>query len=212
LEVVVVLASISPVNFKFELMSDTTIPEDEQPVQDLVTVINRAGLIENLLNQIISDYCGPRKDSWVFMWNVVLDTSVMPLGSKLKVVMAVAQELKFKLPKDALNKVVQLRNSFAHHTTNAHPAVSIGRTPEEDSYYNQFYTLDGNGVLKSTKRHEAFETFNQSYQIAKQTLGELRNLVVEKYPRENPYVSPPAEKSYYDNNYVIDNRLRSRDS
>lgn len=148
-----------------------------QSVQDLVLVINCAGSIENLFNQIITGYCSPRKHAWYFMWSVVLDTSVMPLGAKLKVVMAVAQELNFKLPRDALTKVIQLRNSFAHNTTNAHPVMVVDRENEESAQYNEFHTLDSNGVLKITKRHDALAVFNESYTTSRAALIVLLDLV-----------------------------------
>jgi hypothetical protein len=157
--------------------------DEEQPEQDLVTVINRADHIENLLNQIITGYIGPREGASSFMWHVVLDTSVMTLAAKQKVVMAIAHEMGVKLEKNPLIMVIQLRNSFAHHRTNAHPIYVVGKTPEEDRMYSQFYTLDSNGVLNRRKRHEAFEDFTKYYKIAKARLLELRNKVDEKYPR-----------------------------
>jgi hypothetical protein len=73
---------------------------------DVVGVIDRAAVIENIINQVIVGYCKPRKEAWEFMWSIVLDTSVMSLGAKLKVVMAVAHELGFKLqPFQGANKL-----------------------------------------------------------------------------------------------------------
>jgi hypothetical protein len=180
--------------------------EEQQPEPDLVTVINRADMIENLFNQIISDFIGTRKDQWSFMWHVLLDTSVMPLAAKQKVVMAIALEMGFKLQKNPLIMVIQLRNSFAHHRTDAHPIFVVGKTREEDRMYTQFYTVNSDGVLQKRKRHEAFEDFNKYYRIAKAQLIELRNLVNEKYPREDPYDSH-QRKGFYDNWYIIDKRL-----
>lgn len=181
--------------------------DDKQPEVDLVAVINRADHIENLFNQIISDYIGPRQEAWAFMWHVVLDTSVMTLGAKQKVVMAIAHEMGVKLEKNSLMMVIQLRNSFAHHRTNAHPIYVVGKTPEEDRLYSQFYTLDTNGVLNKRKRHDAFEDFTKYYRIAKVALVELRNKVNEKYPRKEHYDRSHQRKGYYDNRYIIDTRL-----
>lgn len=160
--------------------------DEDPPEQDLVSVINRADHIENLFNQIISDYISPREDSWAFMWHVVLDTSVMTLAAKQKVVMAIAHEMGVNLEKNPLIMVIQLRNSFAHHRTNAHPMLMVGKTPEEDKMYSQLYTLDSNGILNRRRRHEAFEDFTKYYKIANAALLELRNKVSEKYPRKNP--------------------------
>ena len=163
-----------------KIVTDNESLEEQKSVQDLVLVINRAGHIENLFNQIISDYCSPREHAWHFMWSVVLDTSVMSLGAKLKVVLAVAHELEFKLPREALTKVVQLRDSFAHNTTDAHPIMAVGKTEEESTTYNVFYTLDSNGVLKRSKRHDAFKLFNESYETAQPSLLALRDLVKDQ--------------------------------
>lgn len=150
---------------------------EEPPVPDLVMVINRAGTLENMMNQAISDYCAPRAEATFFVWSVLLDTSIVALGSKLKVVMAISHHFNFKLPKDAFSKVIQLRNSYAHHPTNAHPVVVFGKKPEEGNVYHQFWTLDGSGVLKARKQHEAFEEFNVNYKIARDSLRELLVLI-----------------------------------
>lgn len=161
-------------------MTDSTPTNSSiEKERDLVIVINRAAHIENLLNQIISNFCAPRPEATMFMWTVVLDTSVMSLNSKLRVVKAIARELGFKLENDSLIKVILLRNSFAHHSTDSHPVVVFGRNDEDTYSYSQFCTLDNNGVLLTSKRHEAFEKFNNSFQIAKKSLIELRKLVEE---------------------------------
>ena len=159
--------------------------DEEQPPPDLVVVINRADHIENLLNQIIEDFLGPRDELKSFMWHVVLDTSVMPLAAKQKVVMAIALEMGYKLQKNPLMMVVQLRNSFAHHRTNAHPVIVFGRTDADTTSYSQFYTLNSDGVLQKRKRHEAFDDFNKYFKIAKAQLIELRDLIKVKYSPDN---------------------------
>jgi hypothetical protein len=163
--------------------TDTSPPEEddpEPPSPDLVDVVDRTALIENLLNQIIASYCAPRKEAWEFMWSVVLDTSVMSLGAKAKVVMAIAQELQFKLKKDPLHRIIALRNAFAHHATNAHPVFVVGKTPEENRSYLQFWVLESSGKIQKLKRHEAFDEFNDQYRSARGSLVALRNLVREK--------------------------------
>ena len=150
---------------------------------DVVDVIDRAALIENIINQVIVGYCKPRKDAWEFMWSVVLDTSVMSLGAKIKVVMAVAHEVKFDLEKNALHRVIALRNSFAHHSSNANPVLVVGKTPEEDTGYLQFWVLEGSGKIQRIKRHEAFDEFNAAYRKAKDSLAQLKKIVNELYPQ-----------------------------
>ena len=71
---------------------------------DVIQVINRTALIENLLNQVIEKYSCPRKEVFEFFWDVVLDSSIMSLGAKVKVAMAISQELAVKF--DILQKCI----------------------------------------------------------------------------------------------------------
>ncbi|MDN8617177.1 hypothetical protein [Variovorax ginsengisoli] len=113
----------------------------------------------------------------------MLDTSVMPLGAKIKVVMAIAHEMKFDLEKNALHRVIALRNAFAHHSSSAHPVLAAGKTPEEDTSYFQFWVLEGSGKIQRVKRHEAFVEFNAAYGKAKGSLVQLKKIVNELYPQ-----------------------------
>lgn len=103
--------------------------------EDLVDVVDRTALIENLLNQVIEDYCAPREDRRRFLWDVVLDSSIMPIGSKAKVAMAVAQKLQYKLDQQAIHDVMALRNAFAHHKTGSHPVFRVGKTAAENELH-----------------------------------------------------------------------------
>jgi len=84
----------------------------QQEVQDLTRVVNRTALIESLMGQVISNYLAPREEALFFMSEIMLNTSIMSLGSKAKVVMAVAQSLDFKLDKNSLLRIISLRNAF----------------------------------------------------------------------------------------------------
>lgn len=148
---------------------------------DVVRVINRTDLIENILNQVIVGFCGPRKDASEFMWNVVLDTSVMPLGGKLKVAMAAAGEMRLKLDKDALHNVLSMRNAFAHHSSTAHPVLAIGVAPDKDRTYNQLWILNGSGKITRKERAAALAEFDAAYESAKKSLVELNEAIRAKW-------------------------------
>lgn len=79
-----------------------TVADDKEiPDTDLVSVVNRTATIENILNQVIENYFSPRKELKIFFWDVLLDSSVMALGSKVKVAMAIAQKqasLSIRMP------------------------------------------------------------------------------------------------------------------
>ena len=114
---------------------------------DVSKVIDRTALIENILNQVILNYSAPRKDAFNFFWDVLLDSSIMPLGSKVKVAMAISQELNIKLKQDSLHKVLSYRNAFAHHSLNSHPTLAVGKTPEEDKAYYSFQVIKNSGKI-----------------------------------------------------------------
>ncbi|MHB1232900.1 MAG: hypothetical protein ACYCZQ_10040 [Burkholderiales bacterium] len=144
---------------------------------DLVHVVDRAALIENILNQVIEDFCEPRKEPFMFFWNVILDSSVMPMGSKVKVAAAIAQELDFKLEQDALHKVMALRNAFAHHKTGSHPVISVGKTEEDSEIHYELQVLSNAGKLSRKRRDDALSDFNAAFLAAKESLVALKDCI-----------------------------------
>ena len=147
---------------------------------DLVHVVDRAALIENILNQVIEDFCEPRKDPFMFFWNVVLDSSIMPMGSKVKVASAIAQELEFELAQDALHKVMALRNAFAHHKTGSHPVIKVGKTEEDSQVHYELQVLSNSGKLSRKRREDALSEFNEAFRIGKETLVALKVAIKAK--------------------------------
>jgi hypothetical protein len=140
---------------------------------DLERIVVRTALIENMLNQVVTNYCAPRKDLYHFFWDVLLDTSVMPMGSKVKVAMAVAEKLRFKLNRNALHKVLSIRNAFAHHTTDSHPVFEVARAPQRGTVRYELQVLDNDGKLTRTPRPQAVEQFDAAYELAKDSLRGL---------------------------------------
>lgn len=140
---------------------------------DVSKVIDRTDLIENLLNQVIHNYTAPRKEAHEFVWNVLLDSSVMPLGPKIKVAMAISQNLEVKLKNNSLHKVVSLRNAFVHHGLGSHPTVFVGKTPEEDEAAYMLQIPSQSGKIRRIRKEEALDEFSTHFNKAKQSLVEL---------------------------------------
>ncbi len=139
--------------------------------KDLVTVVDRTAFIENLLNQVIAYYCAPANERFMLFWNVVLDSSVMTIGSKAKVSMAIAQELGFKLNQKAIHKVMALRNAFAHHKTESHPVVA------GDSVYYDLLIISQSGRISRQRRQDALDEFKTYYTEAKDSLVSLLEII-----------------------------------
>jgi hypothetical protein len=140
---------------------------------DLVHVVDRTAHIENILNQVIEGFCEPKEEKSIFFWNVILDSSIMPMGSKVKVAMVIAQELTLKLDQNSIHTVMSLRNAFAHHKTESHPVLVVGRTEDEDKMHFQLQILSNSGKLTSKSREEARLEFDAAYNTAKKSLVEI---------------------------------------
>lgn len=135
-----------------------------------VDVIDRMALIENILNQIIEAFCEPRQEPFMFFWNVVLDGSVMSVGSKIRVVRAIAHEMDVKLDQKSIDAVISLRNAFAHHPSDSHAVLVVGKTPDQDKSHYELQILSQSGRLSRKPRNDAFAEFNSSYRLAKASL------------------------------------------
>ena len=144
---------------------------------DVIRVINRTALIENLLNQVIQRYCCPRKEAFTLFWSVVLNSSIMPLGPKVKVAMAIAQEIDVKLKQDPLHKLISYRNAFAHHSVDAHPTFYVGKYPEQHEMHYELHVILNSGKMQRIRRDKALKDFDNLFDQAKQSLVELINAI-----------------------------------
>lgn len=99
---------------------------------DLTQVVMRTALIENLLNQVIQGYCAPREEAASFFWRILLDSSIMSLGGKIKATLAIAHEIRCKVDSNSLHKLLSYRNAYAHNKIDSHPTIIVGKEREDD--------------------------------------------------------------------------------
>jgi hypothetical protein len=145
----------------------------------LARVVDRTALIENILNQVLAAYCSPRDEARQFFWDVLLDSSILPLGAKVKVAMAISQELETALDQQSLHRLVSLRNAFAHHATDAHPVFVVGKTPDRDRLEHGLQVISNSGKLSRTSREGGLAEFDACYDKAKSSLLALLNAIRE---------------------------------
>lgn len=145
---------------------------------DVSIVIEKTALIENLVDQIIHKYTTPRKEAFQFFWEILLDSSIMPLGSKLRVVMAISQTVDVKLKQDPLHKVISFRNAFAHHSLHSHATVEVGKTSEEDKSYYMLQIISSSGKTNRISRENALKCFEVNFKKAHESLLELNEAVI----------------------------------
>jgi hypothetical protein len=144
---------------------------------DVSQVIDRTALIENMLNQVIHGYASPQKEKFEFFWNVLLDSSIIPLGSKVKVAMAIAQQLNVKMDQKPLHRVMAFRNAFAHHALDSHPNLAVGKAPVDDQLNFMLHIIESSGKTERKGRKQALVEFNESYEAAKNALTELLDAI-----------------------------------
>ena len=146
---------------------------------DVSIVIEKTALIENLLDQVIHKYTSPRKEAFQFFQEILLDSSIISLGAKIRVVMAISQRVDGNLKKDPLDKVISFRNAFAHHSIYSHPTVKVGKTPEEDKSYFMLQTISNSGKTNRISREDALKKFEVNFNKAKEALVKLLEAVKE---------------------------------
>ena len=156
---------------------------------DLAQVIDRTFLIENLMDQIIEKYISPRKESFSFFRNIFLDSSIISLGTKVKLVLLISNEMNLRIDDSSIRTVVRLRNAFAHHGLHAHPVFIVGKTPDEDKSLYELQTITSSLKIKRVSREKGLEEFNEAYQTAKNTLIILKQALEEKISNGKENVS-----------------------
>jgi hypothetical protein len=157
---------------------------------DVAKAINRTALIENLLNQIITVYFVSRNDTRMFFWDTILDSSIMPIGPKIKVVTAIAHKMRIKFKHDRLHKLIACRNEFAHHKTHSHPILHLAKDPEEQGEL-RFYlkVLRISGVIDKIHRQRALDEFSLFYEQTKDELINLRDQINKSLAPKNEIIT-----------------------
>jgi hypothetical protein len=150
---------------------------------DLEHVIDRTAHIENILDQIILSYCMPSEERQRFFWQVILNSSIMSLASKVRVAAAIGQELDLNPDVAALHRVMALRNAFAHHATDAHGVFVVGTTKDEGHGQFELHVLSNSGTIMRMTRQEALSEFDVRFSDAKQSLVALKDATKMLYDR-----------------------------
>ncbi|MDH3831669.1 MAG: hypothetical protein OEV12_12080 [Gammaproteobacteria bacterium] len=140
---------------------------------DINDVVDSTAHIENLLDQIITNFTCPRNDAYLFFWQIMLDSSILSLGAKIKVVMAISQECDCKIDQNSLHSVISYRNAFAHQRTDSNPTEVNGASLDEREHHYMLHIIKNSGKTEMKKRSEALDEFNKAFIQAKASLRPL---------------------------------------
>ena len=84
--------------------------------------------------------------------------------------MAIAQHLGVDLDQQSLHRLISLRNAFAHHATDAHATLVVGRTPNPDRREHRLHVISSSGRVSRTARDRASTQFDKAFEAAKRSL------------------------------------------
>ena len=141
---------------------------------ELGSILNRTALMEAVMDEVIESFCRPRRSSYRFFVQVLLHSSTLSLGSKAKLMSAIAQEVNFSINKDEIHKVIHLRNAFAHHPLDSYPTFRFG---EDENIRYELAVIDSSGSVTRTDRVEALAKFNEVHPRALKVIHALRDAV-----------------------------------
>lgn len=140
--------------------------------QRIGLVVELASQVELYLTAIIEAYILPRDDRQAFFRSHVLNNAIVSLGSKVKIVQAINRDLEIiSLDANALHKVAQLRNAFAHNDIIS--GIRVDGSAETEVVTYGLESIKGNGELLYISRDEAFEQFKRYHKIVESNLREM---------------------------------------
>ena len=140
---------------------------------DINAVVDSTAHIENLLDQIITNFTRPRAGARLFFWQIMLDGSILSLGGKIKVVMAISQRCDCKIDQNALHIVIAYRNAFAHQRTDSNPSDVSGTGVDGGEQHYMLQIINNSGKTEMKKRAEALDEFNKAFLQAEASLKPL---------------------------------------
>jgi hypothetical protein len=108
----------------------------------------------------------------------------MPMGAKIKVAMAIAQETSFKLKDNSLHDLIMYRNAFAHHAVDAHPTLVVAKDPEQDEVRYMLHIIRSSGIVQQISRDKALNEFDTCCDKVEQSLVEFCKAIVENVDSE----------------------------
>jgi hypothetical protein len=157
-----------------------TLPEfysEEEEIHRTGIVVERFSEIEKLINTIIFDYVSPTTDAEDFVKINLLDNSVVSFGSKVKLLQVINRNLRVKLVNpDKYQRLLSLRNAFAHNNINQNLEIESNETKMADIYFF-IESMKGDGTMRRLRRTDAFKEFISLFKELKPLLNELSNTI-----------------------------------
>ena len=96
------------------------------------------------------------------------------MGSKIKLFVAIAQNLNAKINPTTLHKLIALRNAFAHQGSNENPVYVLEKEDEDTEAFNALKVISQSGRISLTNREKTFEEFNENFKKSLELLLDIK--------------------------------------
>ncbi|PIB27877.1 hypothetical protein [Maribacter sp. 4G9] len=164
---------------RFTKMTKRSLKEFNQ-IEAQGWVVNISVQIEDLIDDILIEYFQP-SDRRTFL-NVLLNSSVMHFGGKLKVLRSIGIDGGIY---SSLQRIGSIRNAFAH--TNISHSMTITWDPESDAktdVKDVINVMNSNGEIKSKDPYSYMVEFLELYKQVEPVLKKMRDDIFESLKKD----------------------------
>jgi len=146
------------------------VPNYTEDQMKIGFVVDRTNYIEHQINRIICLYLKIDKNKEDFFNEILLSNDVLGLGQKIKVFKSISEKEKWlgsklinKKDLDDLQKIIGIRNKFAHNRTNRiNININIDSSTNNATIvdtYKPLTSVSNSGKLEKKKQDEMLEKF-----------------------------------------------------
>ena len=145
--------------------------DTKEQISQIGAVVNEAGRIENILDEIIIEYYWPDANKHYLFRRSVLNSAIMSFSAKVKVVSAIVKHEKWgKFDQTPFYKIMNIRNAFAHNDVDTKARFDIFTLEGPEWVLS---SIKNDGTYQERNRKEAFDEFLENINLAKKQLIEI---------------------------------------
>jgi len=150
----------------------------------VLRVTNRT---ETRIKRIIARYIDPSVQRVAFVEQILLSNPIVSLGSKIKVLLALAKDLEVPIDRDAFHTMLNSRNALAHQ--DFANAWDFKIEPDGTMQIEiMVESINGNGTIERQSRQKVFEKFLSTVSPVDKGLD-----LLEQELKIGAYQNPPIQ-------------------
>ena len=147
-------------------MDENIFENEEVELRNIGKIIHEAGEIENLLDEIITEYFISDLNLVSFFRKAILNTPILEFSKKVKIVSQIAKKENLKFDSEPFHRIMSIRNAFAHNDLSSTLRMNI------DTYEYSWIlkSSSSDGTYIEIERSEAMKVFFEKIDKAKGVL------------------------------------------